>query len=222
MELQYRAILFDNDGTLVNTEKVVLEAFHTATSEVLGYNPPDEEMLSMVGMAIDAQMARFTDDPEKRHELAKIYRARTAEVHDDLAQLYPDVAPALAELKNRGFRMALVTSKAKSVAEHGLEHFGIREYFDVVIAGEDSEKHKPDPQPLCIAAERIGAPLSECVYVGDSPFDMEAAHNAPMTSVEALWGFFKRADVERFDPCYYCEKFADLTKLPIFRECKSC
>ena len=214
-EKGYKAILFDNDGTLVNTEKVVLEAFHYATFEVLGTTPPDEEMLSMVGMSIDAQMTRFTDDPAKQKELAHLYRAKTEEVHDKLAVLYPDVPQTLAELKSRGFKMMVVTSKAHEVAMHGLKHFGIDQYFEGVIAGEDSKKHKPDPEPLLIAAKRLGLPVDECVYVGDSPFDMEAAMKASMTRVEALWGFFDKSDVEQFKPTYYCEKFSDLIEVPI-------
>jgi len=93
----------------------------------------------------------------------------------------------------------VVTSKSMRMAMRGLERFGLERFFPVVISADCVTTHKPDPHPLCFAAERLGLPAEKCAYVGDSPHDMAASVAAGSVSIAALWGGFTRERV--LEPC---------------------
>ena len=95
-----------------------------------------------------------------------------------------------------GYRLGVVTSKSKPVAMRGLEHYGLERFFETVVAYEDTEIHKPEPEPLLEAARRMEVPIERCAYVGDSPHDMNAAIAAGAVPVAALWGPFAERVLE--------------------------
>jgi pyrophosphatase PpaX len=102
----------------------------------------------------------------------------------------------LDELRAEGRRLAVVTSKRNEVALRGLMRFDLEGYFEFIIGSDDTTLHKPEPEPLLIAAERMGVSPDDCVYVGDSPFDMRAAVAANATALAVLWGMFSQKDLE--------------------------
>ena len=207
------AILFDNDGTLVDTRDVILDSFHFATETVLGYRPPDEKLLSMVGLPLAKQMWEFTDDQAIHDELCRQYRARTDIMHDAMISAYPQVGETLSLLKQRGFRLAVVTSKLHRVALHGLAFLGLDHYFDLIIGADDCPETKPSPGPLLAAASELQLAPETCAYVGDSPFDMQASSAAHCYTIAATWGFFERSQLMPYHPDAICDAFADIASL---------
>jgi pyrophosphatase PpaX len=205
------AVLFDLDGTLIDTVELIRVSFRHATEAVLGEAIPDEITMASVGQPLLAQFRGMA--PDHADELLRVYRAFNMEHHDELARAYPGTIETLRTLASQGTIMGVVTSKGTPAAVRGLELFGLADIFDEVITADDVAFHKPDPFPLRAAASAIGVPLEYCVYVGDSPHDMEAAISGDAIPVAALWGAFARSDVLAPGPPFAIARIEDLLAL---------
>jgi pyrophosphatase PpaX len=168
-------------------------SFRYATRTVLGHELPDEVTMANVGQPLAQQFKDMA--PDHADELLRVYRAFNMEHHDELARPYPGTLEALAELRGRGLPLGIVTSKGTEAAERGIDHFGLRPFMGVIVTADDVDIHKPDPYPLRFAAALLGVELGYCIYVGDSPHDMQAAVAGGAIAVAALWGAFSRNDV---------------------------
>jgi len=185
-----KALFFDLDGTLLDTEGLILTCMRHATSTVLGYVPPDDLLRDMIGIPLIKQMRRL--DEERAEELVRVYRAHNESVHDDLIKGFPHMESTLVALKNAGYRLAVVTSKMTLQAIRGLRFFGLDGHFEFVQGSDATERHKPEPDPLLFAAKTMELAPEQCAYIGDSPYDMQSARAANMLAVAALWGMFPR------------------------------
>ena len=203
-------VLFDLDGTLIDTIALILESMRHATATVLGAPLPDDVLMHNVGVPLRVQMREFSE--EHAEELLAAYRAHNEIVHDDLVAEFEGIAPALETLIENGYRLAVVTSKSRPVALRGLATFDLERYFETVVAFEDTEIHKPDAEPLLEAARRLGVSIARCAYVGDSPHDMTAARAAGALPVAALWGPFRTRVLEQ-DPALAIESLRELPGL---------
>lgn len=197
------AALFDFDGTLVDTTEMIFQGMRHATTSVLGREDfSREELLANVGQPLPRQMELF--DAEKAELLLEAYRAHHEEHHDALIAEFPGVAEALSRLRAAGVRIVVVTSKRRRSVEMALEKFpGLDLVVDLFVTMEDTTKHKPHPEPLLKGLELMGdIPREEAVYVGDSPFDVQAAKAAGLTSVAVSWGAFSEDTLREADPDY--------------------
>lgn len=206
-----RAILFDLDGTLIDTIDMIRASMRHATAVVLGESLPDEVLMRNVGIPLAQQMREFS--PEHAEELLGVYREHNHEIHDEMLREYPGVEEALVALREQGYALGIVTSKSRPVAFRGLERFGLEGYFDVAVCCEDVSVHKPAPDPLLAAAEQMGVGISECAYVGDSPHDMTAAVSAGCVSIAATWGGFSRQTVLEPGPDYAADSMTDVVSI---------
>ena len=204
-------MLFDLDGTLIDTIGLILASFRHATSTVLGQALPDEALLHNVGVPLARQMTEFS--PEHAEELVRVYREHNARFHDELAREYPGTHEALGRLRDAGYPMGVVTSKLRRVAYMGLDLFELTGFFDVVVGADDTELHKPDPFPLFHAAGLLGVPVADCAYVGDSEHDMAAAVAAGAVAMAALWGPFPRERVVAPGPEYALQSILDVPEV---------
>jgi pyrophosphatase PpaX len=150
--------------------------------------------------------------PGRSAELLKVYREHNARVHDDMIREFPGVDEALRTLAARGYRMGVVTSKSRPVAQKGLDYFGLGGLFEVLVGYEDTTVHKPDPCPVLEAASRLGVSADRCLYCGDSPHDMEAGIAARVITAAAKWGPFAERVLEP-GPDYALEAPSDLIGL---------
>jgi pyrophosphatase PpaX len=203
-----RALLFDLDGTLIDTVALILSSFRHATNEVLGAALPDEVLMQNVGVPLAIQMREFA--PEHADELLRVYREHNSRIHDDMVAEYPGTRETLERMASRGFPMGVVTSKGTPMARRGLDAFGLGDFFEVLVTSDDVDIYKPDPYPLRYAAELIGIPVEECLYLGDSPHDMSAALAAGSVSVAALWGAFGPEAVLQPGPEYALSSIREL------------
>jgi len=200
-------VLFDLDGTLIDTIALILSSMRHATTEVLGEALPDDVLLHNVGVPLRIQMQEFA--PGREDELLCVYREHNATVHDQLVCEYPGTEAALQAIVALGYRMGVVTSKSVTVAQRGLDRFGLGEFFETLVGYEDTDIHKPEPAPLLLAAERMGVDIAHCCYVGDSPHDMNAGKAAGAVTVGALWGPF-RDRVADTGPDFVIEHLSEL------------
>lgn len=185
--VRYGTVLFDLDGTLVDSGAMILASFQHATKTVLSREIPEHELLSAVGgPGLREQMEAI--DPARVEELIEVYSAHNAGLHDEL-QPCVGILDALAQLSAEGRRMAVVTAKRRTTLALAFEVLPeLRRFFDVTVGAEDTTRHKPNPDPLLLALERLGASADDAVYVGDSPFDIGAAKAAGVFAVAVGWG----------------------------------
>jgi pyrophosphatase PpaX len=190
--VRFRVVLFDLDGTLVDSGAIILGSFHHATETVLGRRLPDEQILAQVGGTnLAHQMALL--DPDRVDELVRVYREHNDPQYSELA-CFDGMVDVLARLKDQGRRLGIVSAKRRQTVERVFEGAGIGEYFDAVVGSDDTDRHKPDPDPVLKALELLEAEPREAAYVGDSPFDVEAAHAAGVYAVAVGWGGIHRAE----------------------------
>lgn len=206
-----QSVIFDLDGTLIDTVELIRMSFRHATEAVLGEALPDEVTMANVGQPL---MTQFRDmAPEHADELLLAFREFNREHHDLLASSYPGTVATLQELARRGIPMAIVTSKGTESATRGIERFGIAGLVSVVVTADDVAVHKPDPHPLRVAARRLGVELGYSIYLGDSPHDMQAAIGGDAIAVAALWGAFSTRDVLAPGPSFALESILELPAL---------
>ena len=116
-----------------------------------------------------------------------VYRAHNEPLHDDLV-CCEGVEDVLVALKQEGRRLGIVSAKRRATIDLAFARIPLEHFFDVVVGGDETERLKPDPQPLLVAAERLAVDPDDCAYVGDSPFDIRAAKAAGMHAVAVTWG----------------------------------
>ena len=192
-------VLFDLDGTVVDSGAIILASMRHATRQVLGLDFEDAELMQAVGgPGLEAQMAVFA--PERVDELVRVYRAHNEPLHDEL-EACDGMQDVLVRLHEQGKRLGIVTAKRRSTVELAFASVPVAHLFETVVGGDETEKHKPDPEPLLLAAERMRVAPADCAYVGDSPFDIRAAKAAGMVAVAVTWGrIHDRAKLEREEP----------------------
>ncbi len=207
------AVLFDLDGTLINTIDHILASFRHATETVLGRSLSDEILMHNVGIPLKAQMFEFTDDPEIAEKLLQEYRTFNHACHDEMAKLYPGTREVLAQIQSRKIPMGIVTSKGTPMARRGIELFSLAEYFKVIVTADDVVRHKPDPYPVVHAAELLAVSPQECVFVGDSPHDVEAGRAAGAHTVAITWGVSDADRLRAAGPDFMIDDIAELPAL---------
>jgi pyrophosphatase PpaX len=179
-------VLFDLDGTVIDSGGIILASMRHAATTVLGRDFPDDELMHAVGgPGLEHQMRAL--DPERVDELIHVYRAHNEPLHETLV-CCAGMDDALTRLKEQGRTLGIVTAKRRVTAELAFEHVPFGHLFDVVVGGDETERHKPDPQPIRLALERLGARPEEAAYVGDSPFDIAAGKAAGVFTVGVTWG----------------------------------
>lgn len=181
----YKYVLFDLDGTLINTNRLIIESFKYTYKTGLGLEIDEQEILKYFGEPLIKTLARYSE--EKADELFKIYIEYNESRHNDTVTIFEGVKELLEELEKQGCILALVTSKRRKVALMGLELFDIKKPFEVFVALEDTELHKPNPAPVIKALELLGANSEDAIMVGDSVYDIHCAHGAGVKAVLVKW-----------------------------------
>ena len=178
-----QGVLFDADGTLIDTYDIILTSMRYAVNDVLGCSLDDAELMAGVGTPLYDQMLHFT---------------------------VGDTKAALERFQAAGIPMGVVTSKRHAMAQRGLEMSGIADHFQFLIGHDDWPEHKPAPGPILRGCELLGV-APECgLYVGDSPFDIQAGNAAGCATAAALWGMFPCEALAAERPTFMCDSLTEL------------
>jgi len=185
--VRFPVVLFDLDGTVVDSGGIILASMRHATRTVLGREISDEALMAAVGgPGLEAQMRDLGGD-EHLDELVRVYRAHNEPLHDRL-ELFAGMDDVLLRLKEEGRKLGLVSAKRRTTVELAFAATAIGHLFDVVVGGDEAPRQKPAPDTLLVALERLGAAPADAVYVGDSPFDMSAAKAGGLHAIGVTWG----------------------------------
>jgi pyrophosphatase PpaX len=185
--MRYPVVLFDLDGTLIDSGPIILASMRHAARAVLGVEIDEPKVRAAIGgPGLVAQMEEL--DPDRVDELIAAYREHNEPLHDEL-DAFDGMLDVLAALRERGHRLGIVTAKRRVTVELAFRRFpALRELTEVLVGADDTERHKPDPDPLLEALARLGAEPSDAAYVGDSPFDVRAAKAGGLLAVAVSWG----------------------------------
>ncbi|MCW3095653.1 MAG: pyrophosphatase [Chthonomonadaceae bacterium] len=212
------AMLFDLDGTVADTHGLIRECYDHAIRVHLGQPAPIEVWQQRVGLPLDtvllAACAHYDApcSPETLEAIKTSYRTHMRTQRDNIAA-FPGIYETLAELRQRGLRLAIVTTKYREMALHHLETIGMSEFFEAVVAGDDCAHTKPHPEPFQKALAALKARPERTAMVGDSQYDILGAHNAGVYGVAACWGTDSRADLLAALPAYIAERPEQLLDL---------
>jgi pyrophosphatase PpaX len=184
--MRFPVVLFDLDGTVIDSGAIILASMRHATRTILQRELEDEILMAAVGGAGLVEQMRLLDE-ERVDELVACYREHNEPLHSELVEC-SGLPQALRTLKEEGRRLGIVTAKRRATVELAFRYVPLEPLFDVVVSSDDTERHKPNPEPLLHALELLESTPAEAAYVGDSPFDIRAAKAAGVHAVAVTWG----------------------------------
>ncbi len=203
-----KGVLFDLDGTLVDTVDLIVAGFQHVTTTHLGYCIEPAAVKATMGRPLRECLSELA--PDCGDILYNTYQDFNRQHHDTMIREVPGVVAVLEELERRGIAIGIVTSKRLVSAERSLNRFDLAGHFDVLITQDDTTRHKPDPAPLLCGLERMKLPAAAVIYVGDAIHDIIAAHAVPMRVAAVTWGAEERATLASLQPDWLIDDMAQL------------
>lgn len=208
--LRFDAVLFDLDGTLLDSIALILESYrHTLIEH--GLEPqPDEVVLAGLGTPLEAQLALWAPRSEVP-AMVETYVEHNLAIHDRLVRPYPGITEIVHTLRARGTKLAIVTSKRRRGTAKGLAALGLSESFDVWVCADDVARPKPDPEPVHAALTALSVEdPARALFVGDAIHDVRSGQAAGVRTAAVLWGAGTRAELEPSAPDHLLEDAAAL------------
>lgn len=210
-----KAILFDLDGTLIDTNELIIESYAHTLKKHFNMEVEREVIVRTFGEPLRHTMEGFSKGSTSVDELLDTYRSFNAKHHDDLAKEIKGVASGLRKLKEAGVKLAIVTSKRRNMAMRGLELMGLSHQMDAIITPEDTLKHKPLGDPALKACEILGVSPEEAIMVGDSHNDILCGRNAGCKTCLVKYTALNIDELLMHEPDYIIgsvEELADICK----------
>jgi pyrophosphatase PpaX len=209
-----KAVLFDLDGTLVDSSGAIVNAVEKVL-ELKGLTCSRAKVARMIGVPLENIFGVLAPNLSEQkiwqlvHEYRKYYMAH----HLENTTIHPSVQMVLRRSKAKGFKLGIITSKYREPVMDVLSHFGISELFDVVVTGYEVTKHKPAPDIVLEAAKRLRTDSKRCVVVGDSPLDVQAGKRAGSFTVAVLSTAYTRKQLESAKPTIVIEDFEEILNI---------
>lgn len=207
------AILFDLDGTLVDTTAFLLQSMRHAFEIYPGRHPTDPEWVAGIGTPLRTQLRQFIADEAQVEAVVARYRAYQKLHHDALTFAFDGAVELARHLKKRGHPTAIVTSKGDDLAHRTLKHVGLAPFMDVVMTAENVTHAKPHPEPVLLALQKLERTPREAVFVGDSPHDITAGGAAGVVTIAAMWGPFPPGVLAAANPTHQARTLGELRGL---------
>ncbi|MDI3280987.1 MAG: HAD-IA family hydrolase [Bacillota bacterium] len=208
---RFSTVLFDLDGTLIDTNELILRSFAYTSQVHLGRPWTKEELLPHFGLPLREQLQLLA--PGRVEELLTTYSRFNEVEHDRLARPVPQARRVLSALQRSGIKLGVVTSKRRHLAERALRHFRLWPYFQAVVCCEDTERHKPYPEPVLLALERLEARAADTLFLGDTPCDLLAGKAAGVQTAAVSWSLLPREQLATWEPDFWLSRLTDLLPL---------
>lgn len=204
--------MFDWDGTLVDSKKVILASYRDATEKVLGRPFPQtpEEIALILPMRAQESFPMLAEGKADPAVLTQAYHEAYLVNSARWGGAFPETRATLDSLKSQGLEIGLVTSKSRDRVDSDMERFGLNDLFSVIITGDMSAERKPHPGPVLDAIRELKVNASSVVMVGDGPQDVEAGRGAGTVTVACTYGFHGRQECEEAKPDYLIDAIEDL------------
>lgn len=210
-----RSVIFDFDYTLGDSSPAVIDCIGFALAR-MGLPPAsDEAICATIGLSLPNTLVRLAgpEQAPRSEEFVRLFAGRADEVMVPRTTLLPGVPAAIAALREQGLTLGIVSTKYRFRIEAVLQREGLRDGFEVILGGEDVQRHKPDPEGLLCAMARLGRTPAETLYVGDSVVDAEAGQRAGTPFVAVLTGVTPPAEFDAYPTCAVLPGVAVLPEL---------
>ena len=208
--MSIRTILFDLDGTLIDTNELIIASFnHTFKQYNLSYTT--EEIIEFNGPPLTETFQKI--DPVRAEMMIKTYREHNLANHNDYVKAFPNVIETISELKDNQIQVGIVTTKMTKTAHLGMALTGLDKFFETVIAFEDVVHKKPHPEPVMKAMKQLNATAESTLMVGDNHHDIEAGKNAGIKTAGVAWAQKGKEFLHEYNPTYMLEDMRDLLKI---------
>lgn len=201
-------ILFDLDGTLIDTNDLIITSYLHTLEKYYPGKYQREDVLPFMGPTL--WEAFGTVDPDRVEDLVLEYRNFNLANHDLLVKEFAGVAETVATLKEKGYKLGIVTTKLHDTVMKGLRLMNLDSFFECIIALDHVEKAKPDPEPIFKALEQLNSTPEEAIMVGDNYHDILAGKNAGTKTAGVAWSIKGHDFLAKFEPDYILENMADL------------
>jgi pyrophosphatase PpaX len=211
MKSNINTILFDLDGTLIDTNELIISTYLHTLGKYYPGKYTREDVLPFLGPTLHDVFGKM--DPDRVEEMVLEYRTYNIANHDALVKEFVGVMETIETLKKKGYKLAIVTTKREDVAFKGLRLMKLDSYFDVMIAYDHVKKVKPDPEPIFLALEKLGSKPEEALMVGDNFHDVLAGKNAGTKTAGVAWSIKGREYLAKYEPDFMLENMTDLLSI---------
>jgi pyrophosphatase PpaX len=209
--MKITTILFDLDGTLINTNELIIASFLHTLEKYYPNQYKREHVIPFMGPTLTESFT--TVDESRVEELIAEYRQFNIAMHDEFVEEYETVYETVETLHNKGYKIGIVTTKARNVVEMGLNFSRLKQFFDTVITIEDVKSPKPHPEPIQLALNKLNSTPEETIMVGDNYHDIVGGQNAGTKTAGVAWSLKGKEFLASYKPDYMFEKMSDI--LPI-------
>ena len=207
------AVLFDLDGTLINTNEIIVASYRHAYSRHLpNLTISDQEIIDDIGPTLRMIFSKHTNDQYLIDTLIETYRTYYTENEKKYHYLYPNVVETLQELKNHNLKLAIVTSKFKDAAWPSFSYYKLEQFFDAFIALDDVKNPKPDKEPVEKALKLLGNPQN-AIMIGDNQGDILSGKNANILTAGVAWSIKGATHLKKVNPDFIFEDMRDIINL---------
>lgn len=202
-------VLFDLDGTIIDTNELIIESFLYVLKEHASLDFTREHIIPHMGKTLEKQFSILTGW-EDVGELCAAYRVYNRKRHDEMVKEFPHVMEVVQRLHEEGYKLGVVTTKIRESTERVLKLFELQSYMGMIITVDDVEHAKPHPEPVLKAMAALGADPATTCMVGDSPADIEAANAAGVVSVAVSWSLKGEQVLSQYHPDHVIHDMRDL------------
>ncbi|TCT18769.1 pyrophosphatase PpaX [Melghiribacillus thermohalophilus] len=209
--MNVQTILFDLDGTLIDTNELIIASFLHTLEQYFPGKYTREDVLDFIGPPLPDSFRKV--HPEKVDELVEAYREHNLAHHDRYVTVYDGVKETVETLKHNGFQLGIVTTKMRPSVDKGLRLTRLDSYFDIIVSLDDVHHPKPHPEPVMRAMKALDAKASETIMIGDNYHDIQAGKNAGTKTAGVAWTIKGREKLEQFKPDFMLEHMTDLLKI---------
>lgn len=207
-----KAVLFDFDGTLADTNPLIIRTFDETFAALLPERTMTmKEIYDCIGPTLEQTGEKYF--PDNPAVFVEHYRKLNDKYHDDMIEIYPGVVQMLTELQKKGLKLAIVSSKRRDFVIRGLIQTKILEFFDYIVAGDDVQNPKPHTEPFEMVFNHYGVTASECLMVGDNSHDIDGAKNAGIKSIAVGWAFKGKPYLIALNPDYIIDDTMEIIKI---------
>jgi len=204
-------ILFDFDGTLMDTNDLIVEALNAAAVKFRGTSIEADELDGILGKPLAIQMKQL--DSNNWEAMDAYYRSYYRERRDEYTKEFDGIREMLDSLRAMGLKMGIVSNKGRAGIEHGLLNFDMHRYFESAISADDVEKKKPDPEGILKALSELGGKPENTLFIGDSGHDIESGKNAGTKTILVGWTILDRKRLMKSCPDHVVETPSEIVEI---------
>ncbi|WP_243290329.1 pyrophosphatase PpaX [Bacillus sp. FJAT-47783] len=209
--MKINTLLFDLDGTLINTNDLIIESFMHTLEHYFPGRFTRKDILSFIGPPLIDTFGKL--DPDRMEEMVATYRKFNHEQHDILVKEFETVYDTVKTLHEKGYKLGIVTTKIRETVNMGLKLTKLDTFFDVVVTLDDVEHAKPHPEPILKALAQLDAKPEEAMMIGDNVHDIDAGKNAGTKTVGVAWSLKGEEYIRSHNPDYIVSKMSDILSI---------